>query len=372
MKKNKKNVVLLGTTSFFNDISSEAIFTLLPLYIQSPGLLGLIGGIISGLGDIIKVYFGYLSDHIGRRRIIIWVGYLFSAIAKLIIPFVITPFIIILLIIDRIGKGIREGPRDAILSFSKHKGWAFGLQKAMDTFGAVVGGLIAFVFVLMGGGYQGAMIFVAILGLFALLPLTLIEHTHVDKNPLSFRKTIKGMSHGMGWFLLATSVFGVVMISPLLLIREAYLELGNLGILVYVLFNIVYAFSAKLIGENSDKLGRTWGMNLSFLSAAIAFLAVFYGGWLVIIGFMMYGVAMGAFNSVSRALVSELFTKHTATAQGIFQTTFGLAVLVGSSIFGLSLGTIGKEIYLVGILFSLLAAVIFNYWRGISKIKYLV
>lgn len=363
VKDDKKNVLLLGTTSFFNDISGEALFTLLPLYIKNPGLLGILGGIISGFGDVIKVYFGYLSDHLGKRRVIVFLGYALSAVSKIIIPLVSSPLIIILLIFDRIGKGVREGPRDAILSFYKNKGWAFGLQKAMDTLGAVFGALLAYVAVTLALDFRTAMLVAASLGIFSLIPLLFVGHTHVDKNPEGFRETLKGVTKGMGWIVVVGSLFGLVMISPILLVREAYLALGSLGIIAYVFFNIIYSVSARAFGGLSDTLGRAFGMNLSFVSGFLGFFMVFLGGWWVALGFAFYGVSMGAFNSVSRALVGDLFTERKATAQGLFQTTTGIAVLVGSTLFGFGLSLIGRLVYLVYASFALLSVVAFNYWN---------
>jgi|GEM_PF-6724379 len=121
VKDDKKNVLLLGTTSFFNDIIGEALFTLLPLYIKNPGLLGILGGIISGFGDVIKVYFGYLSDHLGKRRVIVFLGYALSAVSKIIIPLVSSPLIIILLIFDRIGKELEKVQGMPYYHFTKTK-----------------------------------------------------------------------------------------------------------------------------------------------------------------------------------------------------------------------------------------------------------
>ncbi|MBR9689421.1 MAG: MFS transporter, partial [Candidatus Altiarchaeota archaeon] len=349
--------------SFFNDISSETIFTLLPLYIESNSVIGFLGGIINGLGDLTKSYFGYLSDHLGRRRPIVFAGYLVSTIAKLIIPLVTLPFLIPLLLLDRLGKGVREGPRDAILSTTEKKGWAFGLQKSMDTMGAVVGGLLAYFFIIHQTNYKFAMGFAASIGILALVPLLFVGHTEVKKTYSGFVETVKKVSKEMKYLLPMAALFGFVMISPMIFIKESYDQLGSIGILVYVLFNIVYALSANFFGKLSDRKGRSNVLNLSFVSAALAFLFVFRGGWGILVGFTLYGISMGSFRSTSKALVSDIVKKRQATALGLFQTVLGLSVFVGSSIFGILLESIGSTTYLLGALLSGISLGAYNLMR---------
>lgn len=360
MDRDRKNVLLLGTTSFFNDISSETIFALLPLYVGSSGMVGILGGIISGFGDIVKVYFGYLSDHLGTRKPVVFLGYMLSAIAKLLITAVATPFIVLVLIVDRLGKGIREGPRDAILAVTKRKGWAFGLRQAMDSTGAVVGGLIAYYFLTVGADYASAIGFAALVGLAALFPLLFIDAPRFKPSRESFSKTLNHVSGEIKKILVVAVLFGLVLISPLILIKTSYDQLGNLGILVYTAFNIVYALSSRKLGAMSDTYGRSPILNLSFASAALAFLLAFMGGWAVLPGFLLFGIALGAFNSTFGALVSDMTDKNKATSLGLSRTVVGISVFIGSTVFGVLLDTIGMGTYLIGTVFSVAAMVAYN------------
>ena len=161
MDADKKNVALLGTTSFFNDFSSESVFSLLALYASSPSLVGLLGGIMNGLGSIFKLLFGYMSDKINQRKPMVFAGYLTSALSKFSLPFVGQSGMAVPLITDRIGKGIRTSPRDAILAGAKNKGWAFGWHRALDTLGAVGGSVFAYLLINNGGDYGRAMLIAA-------------------------------------------------------------------------------------------------------------------------------------------------------------------------------------------------------------------
>ena len=358
--KEKKNVFLLGLTSFFNDFSSETIFALLPLYIPSAGAIGFIGGIMSGLGDLTKVYFGYLSDHIGRRKPIVFLGYFLSALSKLLISLISWPFFVIFLLTDRLGKGIREGPRDAILSLSEKRGWAFGIQKALDTSGAIAGSLMAYLIVNLSLDFQGGMFFAAIIGFFALIPLLFVDSPHFRKSHKNFSETIRGISNKVKKIFPTAIIFGVAAISPMIIIQESYKQVGKLGILAYIGFNLVYAFSARLFGSKSDKVGRKPVLNFSFIISGLSFLLIYLGGILSIIGFLLYGVAVGAFNSTIRAFIGDLAENNKGTSMGEFQTIFGLSVFFGSTIIGVLRTIIGTQAYLIPASLSILAYFVFT------------
>ena len=345
--KNRKNVVLLGTTSFFNDFSSEAIFTLLPLYLPSPEAVGIVGGIMSGLGDLTKVYFGYLSDRMGKRRPLVFAGYFLSALSKLLIALVRWPFFVAFLLTDRLGKGVREGPRDAILSVADNRGWAFGVQKALDTTGAVFGGMLAYFIISSGMDFRQGMLVAAAVGFLSLLPLLWVRVPPFKRSKEGFEETLHGVSPRVTHLLPVAAVFGLVAVSPMLVIQEAYRQVGPLGILAYVAFNIIYAFSAGELGSLSDRVGRTPVIVASFLLASAAFASVFAGGLFTVLGFALYGVSIGAFNSATRALIGDLAKSHVATSLGEFQTVFGLAVFAGSILTGWLLNFWGRGAYLL-------------------------
>ena len=346
--KNRRNVFLLGLTSFFNDISSETIFALLPLYVGSASIVGFLGGIIHGLGELTKVYFGYLSDRMGKREPLVVAGYLTSIVAKFVIPFISKSQLFIALMADRLGKGIREGPRDAIISLSRKKGWAFGMQKAMDTAGAVLGGLIAFLFVYFQRDYRTAMIFAAYVGVLSLVPLVFVRVPKIRPMHKSFTSTIRAVPKKFRKFEVVAGLFGLALISPIILIKTSYEFFGATGLLIYVAFNIVYALSSELLGSFSDKVGRQKILSFSFGSTALAFLFMYFGGYAIIPGFLVYGLSFGAFRSTAGALVSEISGSEKATSLGLFQTILGLSIFFGSTLFGVLIDLIGGGTYLIG------------------------
>ncbi len=362
MKKpdNKKNVFLLGSTSFFNDISSETLFTLLPVYLDSPLSLGLIGGIISGLGDFIKIFFGYLSDKLGKRKILVQFGYLLSSSSKIIIPFVDKTWLFLIMIFDRFGKGIRESPRDSIISLSKNKGKAFGIQKAMDTTGAIIGGLLAYFFISKGFALKGALFVAALIGFLALIPLYFVKVPPFKKTKKKLNRAIKELPSDLKKFSIVSGTFGLVLISPLILVRTAYTTFGNNGLLIYTLFNIIYASSAAYFGSLSDKVGRDAILKFSFMSAALSFFFMFLGSFGIILGLILYGAAFGSFRSSANAFVSEIGGKNKGTALGLFQTVLGLSIFTGSLIFGYLLEIFANNAYLIGSLFSILTLIIYK------------
>lgn len=354
MGDDDRDVFLLGLTSFFNDVGSETLFTLLPLYVGQ-GSIGFLGGIIHGLGEITKVYFGYVSDRLGKRKPVVMSGYALSIISKFFVPLVDKSQIFAALLVDRLGKGVREGPRDAIISLSKRRGWAFGVQKAMDTLGAVVGSLFAFAFVYLGGNFRVAMIMAAFVGLLSLVPLTFVKVRPTNPIKADFASAMKKSSEEMRGFLMVSGLFGLALVSPLLIIGTVYDSLGAIGLLGYVAFNVVYATSSNYMGALSDRIGRRNVINVSFFSVAAAFLLIYAGGFAQLMGLMVYGLAFGAFKSVSKAFVGDICVSNRATAMGLFQAVLGLSIFLGSTAAGLVMGSLGNGVYLIGTGISLAA-----------------
>ena len=148
------NIILLGIVSFLNDASSEMIMPILPLFITSLGgtalIIGLVGGIRDSISSLLKVVFGYWSDKTGKRKIFVFSGYLTSALFKLLLSFsTIWHHVLIFSGLERVGKGIRTAPRDAIIadSMPKKRGKGFGIHRSLDTAGAILGSVIAFLLI---------------------------------------------------------------------------------------------------------------------------------------------------------------------------------------------------------------------------------
>jgi len=326
-EKQKRNIIALGFTSFFNDISSEAIYGLLPLYLQNPSMIGFVGGLFNGLGSIFKFVFGYLSDKIGKRKPLVFLGYLTSAISKFTIAISKGPLLVVGIFGDRVGKGIRTSPRDAILAEAKRRGYAFGLHRAMDTLGAITGAILMYFLLRIGWNIRKAMLFAALIGFFSLLPLFIVVEPKIKKRKAfgSFK-----LSRESKVFLFATFFMGLASISPMLLIKQASEFVGIESLLFYTLYNISYVISTKRLGSFSDIVGRKKILLLSSLtiSAALAFGSL--GKFFLLFSFVLYGIGIGGFMSTAPAEIGDIEKEAKGTALGIFHMIYGIGVLIGS------------------------------------------
>ena len=177
------NILLLGVVSFLNDLSSEMFAPILPMFITSLGGAGLIVGLIGGLQDsiasILKVLSGYWSDRVGRRKIFVFSGYLTSAIFKLLLAFSrIWQHILLFVSFERVGKGLRTAPRDAIIadSMPEARGKGFGIHRALDTLGAILGGIMALVlYWFLEFGFTSIIFIAAIIAFISLSPLYFVK-----------------------------------------------------------------------------------------------------------------------------------------------------------------------------------------------------
>lgn len=349
--KDKRTVYLLGTTSLINDASSEAIYAILPYYVNDPTLVGVYGGLFNGLGNALKVFFGYYSDRLGKRKPLIILGYFLSALSKTLMAIVSVALLPVLILIDRPGKGIRDSPRDAILGVLKERGVAFGIHRAMDTTGALLGTLLAyFMLQWLGGDYRIAMLIAGLLGFLTLVPLAFLPSYETEKVKKNLVDSLEHMSSGVKHFLLPATLFGFAFISPMLFISGSKDELAYTSILLYALYNVFYAVFAYYLGKRSDSFGRKRVIVIGGVSAALAFALMYVAAKyastiLYALAFSFYGVGMGAFLPAAFAYVGDM-AREKGTAMGAFQTVFGLAVLVSSSIFGYLLANFGSLIFL--------------------------
>ena len=358
--RGRRVVYILGSTSLVNDLSSEAIYSILPYYVTDPTLVGIFGGLFNGLGSALKAFFGYLSDRLGVRKPIVMLGYGLSALAKTLMAIVSLPLLPVMIVLDRLGKGIRDSPRDAILGTLEERGYAFGIHRAMDTTGALLGTLLAYVLLKhFGGNYQLAMLIAGLIGFLTVIILLPLPEFRVDKKNDDFVSSVEHLNAPVKHFLLPAMLFGATFVSPMLFISGAKDELALGAILLYALYNLSYVLSSLYLGKRSDILGRKRVMAVGAVSAALAFVLMYVASlmdsWVAYgAAFALYGVGIGAFLPSAFAHVGDL-AKAKGTAMGAFQTVFGLAVLVSSSIFGYLMGIFGNVVFLTYALVPVLA-----------------
>lgn len=360
MKKGKNNNVLfLSITSFFNDVSSEMIFSVMPLFMSGLGItktwIGIIEGIAQSAASILKTISGWLSDRIQRRKPLILIGYTLSTIVK---PFLaLTNFwyqILVVRFFDRVGKGFRSSPRDALIAESvceKDYSKAFGLHRAMDTAGAVVGALLASLLLYIFSNYfvmsqltQYRNIFwlSVIPGVIAVLVLAIFVRDVKHKIDLkdAEKAVFSGFRRQYKFFLILSGIFELSKFSYVIFVLKA----ADLGVaipmipIIYLFYNLVYSVSARPIGHLADHIGLRKILmvgyalfcftHLGFASASTPSQA-----WLF---FAVYGVAIAILDVVPRALVAHFsLPEKRATAFGYYHTTVGLMALPATAIAGL-------------------------------------
>lgn len=369
------NVLLLGIVSFLNDLSSEMIMPILPMFITALGGTGLIVGLIGGLRDsissILKVFVGYWSDKSGKRKAFVSSGYLTSALFKLFLPLsIVWQHILIFASLEWIGKGLRTAPRDAIIadSIPKERGKGFGIHRAMDTSGAVAGSIVVFLlFWFFGFSFKSIILIAAILAFLSLIPLYFVKEKKREPQDINLKIGLKNLPRPLKLFILVSGMFALANFSYMFFILRAQefftgkLSIG-IPILLYILFNISYAVFAVPFGKLSDKIGRKKVIVAGFLLFSLTSLgfAFFNSLTAFIVLFALYGMVYAIVDGNQRAYVSDLSPEELrATALGTFHTIIGLVALPASLIAGF-LWQINPTItFIYGAVISIISVVLF-------------
>jgi MFS family permease len=392
-----RNVWIVTITSFLTDISSEMVLNLLPLFLANvlgvhTSVIGLIEGIAESTASILKVFSGWLSDKLGRRKWLTVLGYTLSSFSKPFLYFATTwPGVLLVRFADRVGKGVRTAPRDALIADSidtHHRGLAFGLHRAGDTAGAMIGLIIALLVVasaqsqavdLSRNTFQMVVLVSIIPAFLAVIVLAFgareVPVTGVREAP---NLSLRGMPSSFRRFLIILVIFTLGNSSDAFLVLRAQERglnvLGVLGMLIT--FNFVYAFIAGPAGALSDRIGRRrliligWGV-YGLIYLGFAFVS---SAWEVWVLYALYGIYYGVFEGASKALVADLIpSEKRGTAYGIYNAAIGIVALPASLIAGIlwqGLGTwagFGPAApFLAGAVLSLTAMALFAFWKPSS------
>ena len=347
-------VVALGFVSLFMDMSSEMIHALLPLYLTGTlGASALMVGLIEGVGEavaqITKLFSGWFSDLTGQRKPLAVIGYGLSALTKPLFALAGSPGLVLgARVADRVGKGIRGAPRDALIADlvpPDQRGAAYGLRQSLDTVGAFAGPLLAVLFmVLLNGDVPmifglaiiPAVISVAILVVFVREP----ARQHQVKPPVRIdRASLKLLGPGVWVAIVIGSVMTLARISEAFLILRA----GEVGLpmtyapFVLVAMNLVYGATAWPAGILSDRIGKSGLLATGFAVLVLADLCLGFGQglWVMFAGVGLWGLHMGLTQGLLAAMVADATPAPLrGTAFGLFNLATGLALLVGNGVAG--------------------------------------
>ena len=348
-----RNVFVLGWVSFFTDLSSEMLYPMLPIFLTTTlgtpvALFGAIEGIAEGTAGISKVASGAWSDRLPRRRPLIAGGYALSALGKLLLALsFIWPQALFARVCDRLGKGTRTAPRDALIADSSTagtRGRAFGFHRALDTAGAVVGPLVGLgLLAALGEGRLRLIFILAVLPALASVALVRVARERTRRVP---KRQPEGMHLDFSgapasyWLFLAISflfAFGNSS-DAFLLLRASDLGLGLTAvILAYVVYNIAYTLLSFPAGLAADRFGQRPILAAGFLVFGLVYLgfAMTDGTGALWPLFAAYGLAMALTEGVARALISDAApSERRGTFLGLYHTTIGLTAVVASVLAG--------------------------------------
>ncbi|MDP4220352.1 MAG: MFS transporter [Bacteroidota bacterium] len=394
-KKLPPNVIWLGIASLFNDMSSEILLRALPLYLTgalgvSTSIIGLIEGVAETTSSLLKVVFGWFSDKWRSRKNLAVSGYFLSAIAKPILLFTtswLLPFVF--RVIDRIGKGVRTAPRDALIADSvtpELRGRAYGFNRALDPLGAMLGSLIA-AGVLYGiggfdkdpsagldsGVFRTFVIIAAIPTFLAVLLIVFFVHEkkkHARDAAAPVKISFTGMGRSFNIYLVILFVFSLGLSSDaFLLLRAKTVGISTAEIfLMITFFNLVTAVSAYPAGVLSDKLSRRTIILIGWIYYAVLYIGFAYAEtslhiWIL---YVSYGLYYGLTEGVEKAFVADLVPKESrGTAFGLFNGVIGIAALPASLVAGILWQSYGDHApFLFGGGLALLASIMMLFFRA--------
>ncbi len=396
MRRLHRNIWVTTITSFLTDISSEMLINLLPLFLANvlgvrTAVIGLIEGIAETTASLVKVVSGNLSDRLGRRKALAVLGYGISTVAKPFLYFAHTwGWVLGVRFADRVGKGVRTAPRDALIagSIDRHnRGRAFGLHRAGDTAGAFTGLAIAAAIVwrVQRGAAQLSLPTFRLVVLASVIPAVLavlvlaLGAQEVDVPPnhqatQSLRLQWRGLDRRFRLFLIVVVIFTLGnSADAFIILRGQERGLSVIAVMGMLLtFNAVYSALSSPLGTLSDRVGRTRLMVGGWLAYGLIYLgfaAARTGGqvWLL---FGLYGLYYAATEGTAKALVADLVPQEQrGTAYGLYHAAVGLSALPASLIAGLLWQGVGAwhgfgpaAPFLFGALLALLATALFLAW----------
>lgn len=380
LKNISRQVLILGFVSLFTDFASEMLYPVTPIFLTSVlgapmAVVGIIEGIAEVTAGFLKGYFGALSDKIGKRSIFIVAGYGISGIVKSFPGFIATvPVVIFSRVVDRIGKGMRTAPRDALLSnyaTEETSGAIFGFHRSMDTIGAVLGPLTAILLLgVFSFSYNSIYLVAIIPSVFAIFFTFLVKDVKTKSKSSSkkmYSEFWKTSPAQYKQFLILFTLFSFANSSDVFLILKSknVTHSDITSILGYIFYNLIYALSSFPLGIASDKIGKKKMLSIGMVMFSVVYLGFalnkdFYLVWVL---FAMYGIYAAATEGISKAWVSDLISSEfRGSAIGLLTMLSSMAVMLGSFCAGILWDKFGSELpFIISSVVALIVAVILFY-----------
>ena len=360
-----RNVFAISLVSLLNDASSEIIYPLLPIFLSltlgaSPGIVGVVEGIAESISSLLKLFSGYFSDRRGKRKGFVVLGYSLASFARPLLAFATSwPQVLAIRLTDRVGKGIRSAPRDAMIADTvavEERGLAFGFHRAMDHTGAVVGPLFGYLLLALFAANQNAPTAADFTKIFLLASIpafaaVVVVSFFVRESPRASTLneplvppprgslSLRGFDSNFKRFLLIIALFTLSNSSDAFLLlraQSAGVSIASIPLL-WAMLHVVKVISSLIGGDLSDRLGRRrlivsgWILYAA-VYAGFAFVSNNVSVWIL---FLIYGIYFGLAEGAEKALVADLVRpEQRGTAYGLYNLAFGITVLPASLLMG--------------------------------------
>ncbi len=370
-----RNVLALGLVSLFTDVSSEMIYPLLPLFLTSilgaaQTFVGLVEGVAESAASLTKLGSGWLSDRLGQRKGLVVAGYTLSSLTRPLVAFALAPWhVLAVRFADRLGKGLRTSPRDALIAASTDaaiRGRAYGFHRSMDHLGAVAGPALAFgLLAMLGERLRTIFLLAAIPGFLSVLILVLwVSEVQVERAASREPRRAARLDGQLIRFLLVVTLFTLGNSSDAFLLlraRDVGIAVAHLPLL-WMFFHVIKAATGMPGGILSDLRGRRGAIIAGWLIYALAYLG--FGAashpWQIWALFAFYGLYFGLTEGVERALIADLVpAERQASAFGVYHFCIGIAALPSSLLMGYLYQRFGAGIaFTTGAILAALAALL--------------
>ncbi|WP_024288336.1 MFS transporter [Cellulomonas sp. KRMCY2] len=343
------NVLLIGLTSMFVDLSTEMVYPLVPIFLTAtlgatPMVVGVIEGIAESLASLLKVFSGYLGDVHQHRKRLAFLGYSGAVVYKvLLLAATSWGGVLLARVVDRTGKGIRTAPRDSLIAQSSDQsklGGSFGLAKMLDMAGSSAGALLALVVVSTGTAFHQAFLWSIVPAVIGILIIPAVREERVER-PAGVRPTLRGAPLDARLRLYLGTVFFFCLgnsSNAFLLLKAADLGFSLTQVmLLYLIFNVSASVFAIPSGRFSDRFGRRSVLVPGYLLAGLVYLGLagFTSRPAVVLLFVVYGACTAFLSGAERAFVAEAAPPHLrGTVLGVYGTLQGIGLLLASLIAG--------------------------------------